>query len=133
MVGTICHSSEWPLVSLEPGDIPYEDLLADTDDGLLLCDNRSWSIDDRRVNFQFGTEVGWKIKKGKIVGMVKNPIYSGITTEFWNSCDGVADKDSWSVVGLPNCGKGQPPQTARVAHGVSYARFRNVKVGVGND
>ena len=120
-------------VSLEPGDIPYEELIATTDDGLLLCDNRSWSIDDRRVNFQFGTEVGWKIEKGKIVGMVKNPIYSGITTEFWNSCDGVADKDSWSVVGLPNCGKGQPPQTARVAHGVSYARFRNVKVGVGND
>jgi len=120
-------------VSLEPGDVSYEDLIADTDHGLLLCENRSWSIDDRRVNFQFGSEVGWEIKNGKIVGMVKNPTYTGITTEFWNSCDAVADENSWSVIGLPNCGKGQPPQTARVAHGVSYARFRNVKIGVGYD
>ena len=120
-------------ISLEPGDTPYEDLIADTEDGLLLTENQSWSIDDRRVNFQFGAEGGWRIKNGKLDHMVRNPIYSGTTTEFWNSCDGVADRASWHVVGLPNCGKGQPPQRARVAHGVSYARFRNVKVGVGND
>lgn len=120
-------------VSLEPGDVSYEDLIAGTDDGLLLMDNRSWSIDDMRVNFQFGTELGWRIKKGKLAGMVKNPTYTGTTTEFWNSCDAVADRASWKVIGIPNCGKGQPSQTARVSHGASFARFRNVKVGVGYD
>jgi TldD protein len=118
-------------VNLLPGDISYEDLIESTDDGLLLCDNRSWSIDDKRLNFQFGTEIGWEIKKGKIVGIVKNPTYMGITPEFWNSCDAIADEKTWHVWGTPNCGKGQPPQTARVGHGISYARFRNVKVGVG--
>jgi len=118
-------------INLLPGDISFEDLLADTEDGLLLCDNRSWSIDDKRLNFQFGTEIGWEIKGGKIVGIVKNPTYMGITPEFWNSCDAISDKNSWQVWGTPNCGKGQPGQVARVGHGVSYARFRNVKVGVG--
>lgn len=118
-------------INLLPGDISYDDLLADTEDGLLLCDNRSWSIDDKRLNFQFGTEIGWEIKGGKIVGIVKNPTYMGITPEFWNSCDAISDKNSWHVWGTPNCGKGQPGQVARVGHGVSYARFRNVKVGVG--
>lgn len=118
-------------INLLPGNISYEDLIESTDDGILLCDNRSWSIDDKRLNFQFGTEIGWKIKKGKIAGIVKNPTYTGITPEFWNSCDAISDKNSWDIWGTPNCGKGQPPQTARVGHGVSYARFRNVKVGVG--
>jgi len=118
-------------INLLPGHISYEELIEGTEDGLLLCDNRSWSIDDKRLNFQFGTEIGWEIKNGKIAGIVKNPTYTGITPEFWNSCDGVSDKKTWDVWGTPNCGKGQPGQTGRVGHGVSYARFRNVKVGVG--
>ena len=118
-------------INLLPGDISYKELIESTEDGLLLCDNRSWSIDDKRLNFQFGTEIGWEIKNGKITGIVKNPTYMGITPEFWNSCDAVSDKNSWEVWGTPNCGKGQPGQTGRVGHGVSYARFRNVKVGVG--
>jgi TldD protein len=120
-------------ISLEPGNTPYADLISSTEKGLLICNNQSWSIDDKRVNFQFGGEAGWLVENGKITTMVKNPIYSGKTTEFWNSCDCVADKDTWSVVGLPNCGKGLPMQTMRVAHGVSYARFQNVRLGVNND
>ena len=120
-------------ISLEPGNTPYDDLISTTEKGLLICNNRSWSIDDRRVNFQFGGEAGWLVENGKITTMVRNPIYSGKTAEFWNSCDCVADRDSWSVIGLPNCGKGQPMQTMRVAHGVSFARFQNVRLGVNND
>ena len=91
-------------INLLPGDMPLQELIGTTDKGLLINDNRSWSIDDRRVNFQFGAEIGWEIRKGKIIGIVKNPTYTGITTEFWNNCDGVADKDSWNMWGTPNCG-----------------------------
>lgn len=120
-------------INLEPGDISYEDLIASTKRGILVSENRSWSIDDKRLNFQFGMELGYMIEDGKITGIVKNPTYTGITPEFWQSCDAIANKDSWHIVGVPNCGKGQPPQTMRVAHGVSFARFRNVKAGVGYD
>jgi TldD protein len=120
-------------VNLEPGDISFEEMIATTKRGILLTENRSWSIDDLRLNFQFGMELGYMIEDGKITGIVKNPTYTGITPKFWNSCDAIADKNSWKVIGVPNCGKGQPMQTMRVGHGVSYARFRNVKVGVGYD
>jgi TldD protein len=92
--------------------------------------NRSWSIDDRRYNFQFGTEIGWEIKHGRKTRMLKNPSYGGITTEFWNACDAVCGPDEWVLWGTPNCGKGQPPQTMGTGHGASPARFRNVQVGV---
>jgi TldD protein len=92
--------------------------------------NRSWSIDDRRYHFQFSTEIGWEIKGGKKGRMIKNPSYSGITTEFWNSCDAICSRDYWTLWGTPNCGKGQPMQTMGTGHGASPARFRNVKVGV---
>jgi TldD protein len=118
-------------VSLLPGDWKLEDLIAGTDDGLYLCTNRSWSIDDRRLNFQFGTEIGWEIKNGKLGAMVKNATYTGITPVFWGSCDAVCNRDSWTVWGTPNCGKGEPMQTMRTGHGAAPARFRNVQVGVG--
>ncbi|MGH9482490.1 MAG: TldD/PmbA family protein, partial [Terriglobales bacterium] len=78
-------------VSILPGPEPLglEDLIAGTDDGVYLETNRSWSIDDKRYNFQFGTEIGWEIKHGKRARMLKNPSYGGITTEFWNSCDAI--------------------------------------------
>ena len=63
--------------------------------------------------------------------MVKNPNYTGITPEFWNSCDAVCSSDHWDVWGVPNCGKGEPMQVAHVAHGAAPARFRGVQVGVG--
>jgi len=108
-----------------------DDIVADTDDGLYLASNRSWSIDDRRLNFQFATEVAYEIKGGKKGRLFKNPTYTGITYEFWRSCDAVGDESSWVMLGTPNCGKGEPSQTGHVGHGVSGARFQNVQVGVG--
>src|SRR5271169_1698302 len=117
-------------ISLNPGTWDFDDLIADTDDGILMETNRSWSIDDRRYQFQFSTELGWEIKGGKKTRMLKNPSYSGITTEFWNSCDAICSRDHWTLWGTPNCGKGQPMQTMGTGHGASPARFRNIKVGV---
>jgi TldD protein len=117
-------------VSLEPGSWDLEDLIADTEDGIYMETNRSWSIDDRRYNFQFGTEIGYEIKNGKLGRMLRNPTYTGITPEFWNSCDAVCDENSWRMWGTPNCGKGQPSQIAHTGHGAAPARFRNVRVGV---
>ena len=117
-------------IHLEPGEGTLQEILGDTKDGLFMQTNSSWSIDDRRVNFQFGCEVAWRIKDGKLTEMYRNPNYTGITTEFWNSCDAVGGREEWTLWGTPNCGKGQPGQTARVGHGTSPARFRNVQVGV---
>jgi TldD protein len=118
-------------ISILPGEKPltFEQLIADTDDGIFMKTNRSWSIDDKRYNFQFGTEIGWEIKGGKLGRMLKNPSYSGITTEFWNSMDAICSRDQWTLWGTPNCGKGQPQQVMGTGHGASPARFRNVKVG----
>ena len=117
-------------ISINPGTWKYDDLIADTDDAIYMETNRSWSIDDRRYHFQFSTEIGWEIKGGKKGRMIKNPSYSGITTEFWNSCDAICSQDYWTLWGTPNCGKGQPQQTMGTGHGASPARFRNVKIGV---
>ncbi len=117
-------------VSLEPGSWTIEDMIADTDEGYYLETNRSWSIDDKRLNFQFGTEIGREIRNGKLGGLVKNPTYTGITPRFWGSCDAIANRDHWVVWGTPNCGKGQPEQVAHTGHGASPARFRNVQVGI---
>jgi TldD protein len=117
-------------VSLEPGAGSPEALIADTKDGYLFSNNRSWSIDDKRVNFQFGCEAAWEIKDGKLGRMYKNPNYTGITTQFWGSLDAICGKEHWVVWGTPNCGKGQPGQTAHVAHGCAPSRFRDVRVGV---
>ena len=117
-------------ISIEPGDWTFEDLLADTEEGIYMEMNRSWSIDDKRLNFQFGTEIGYEIKGGKLGRMLKNCTYTGMTPEFWRSCDAVCDRDHWQVWGTPNCGKGQPSQIAHTGHGAAPARFRNVQVGV---
>jgi TldD protein len=117
-------------ISLLPGTWNYNDMISDTDDAILMETNRSWSIDDRRYHFQFSTEIGWEIKNGKKGRMIKNPSYSGITTEFWQSCDAICGREDWTLWGTPNCGKGQPMQTMGTGHGASPARFRNIKVGV---
>lgn len=117
-------------VNLQPGTWRLEDLIADTDDGVFMDTNRSWSIDDRRWNFQFACEAAWEIKDGQKGRLLKNPLYTGITPHFWNSCDAVADAASWQIWGVPNCGKGEPMQSMHVGHGTSPARFRNVQVGV---
>ena len=119
-------------INLRPGDAgSLEDLIADTRDGIFMSINKSWSIDDRRLNFQFGDQAGWLIKNGKRTQLVKNPTYTGITPRFWGSCDAICGPDEWTLWGLPNCGKGEPVQTGHVGHGASPARFRGVKVGVG--
>ncbi len=117
-------------INLEPGQATLSQMIAETDDGLFLSTNRSWSIDDKRINFQFGTEIGWEIKNGRLGEMVKNPTYTGITPQFWNSCDAVAGPEEWHLWGTPNCGKGEPGQVAHVGHGAAPARFRNVRLGV---
>jgi TldD protein len=117
-------------ISIEPREGTLADIIGDTADGVFMSTNTSWSIDDRRVNFQFGCEIAWRIKDGRLVEMYRNPNYTGITTEFWRSCDAVGGREDWTLWGTPNCGKGQPGQTARVGHGTSPARFRDVQVGV---
>lgn len=118
-------------INLLPGNFELEELFAGIEYGFYLCTNKSWSIDDKRLNFQFATEIAYEIKDGKLTGKVfKNPIYTGITPKFWGSCDGVCNEKYWKLYGTPNCGKGQPGQTAHVGHGTAPARFRNVKVGV---
>ena len=118
-------------ISLLPGEKPLslEQLIGSTDHGILMQTNRSWSIDDKRYNFQFGCEIGWEIKGGKRLRMLKNPSYSGITTEFWNSLDAICSRDEWTLWGTPNCGKGQPQQVMGTGHGASPSRFRGTKVG----
>ncbi len=119
-------------INLRPGDAgTLEDLITDTRDGIFMSVNKSWSIDDRRLNFQFGDQAGWIIRNGKRTQLVKNPTYTGITPQFWGSCDAICSRDEWTLWGLPNCGKGEPVQTGHVGHGAAPARFRGVKVGVG--
>jgi TldD protein len=127
--------SRMPLVRmtnlhLEPGHGSLEALIADVDEGIYLETNKSWSIDDKRLNFQFGTQIAWEIKDGRLGRMLRDATYTGITPVFWGSLDGVAGPESWSMHGLTNCGKGQPGQHAHVSHGASPARFRDVQVGV---
>ena len=118
-------------VSILPGEKPLTkaQLIESTDHGIYMETNRSWSIDDKRYNFQFGTEIGWEIKNGKRVRMLKNPSYSGITTEFWNAMDAICSRDEWTLWGTPNCGKGQPQQVMGTGHGSAPARFRRISVG----
>ncbi|MBV9616044.1 MAG: TldD/PmbA family protein [Ktedonobacteraceae bacterium] len=118
-------------VSLQPGTWKLADLIADTDDGIYMSINKSWSIDDRRLNFQFGVQMAYEIKHGKLGRILKNATYTGITPRFWGSCDAICGRDEWTVWGTPNCGKGEPMQTMRTGHGAAPARFRNVQVGVG--
>ena len=127
--------SRMPLVRmtnlhLEPQEGTLEDLLADVDDGLYLETNKSWSIDDKRLNFQFGTQIAWEIKNGKLGRMLRDATYTGNTPVFWGTMDAVGGQESWVLYGLTNCGKGQPGQSAHVSHGAAPARFRDVQVGV---
>ena len=132
-----CRAESWarmPIVrminvSLEPGSGSLEDLIADTADGILMGPNKSWSIDDVRLNFQFGCEIAWEIKGGKRGRILRNPMYTGITPRFWGSCDRIAGPKEFRTWGFLHCGKGDPVQSMHVGHGCSPARFRGVQVG----
>lgn len=137
-----CNADSWfaipivriPNLSLMPGNnnLTLDDLIAGVDDGIYIEGMGSFSIDQMRENFQFGGDVFWEIKHGKITRMLDNVTYQAITTNFWNSCDAIAGEKFWEKTGVTNCGKGDPMQTARMTHGASPARFRNIKIGGGN-
>ena len=118
-------------ISLLPGNAgSLNEMVADTGEGLYMETNKSWSIDSMRYNFQFSTEAAWEIKDGKLGRLFKNPSYSGITTEFWNSCDAIGSRSDYVEWGTPNCGKGQPMQVMWTGHGASPSRFRKLCVGM---
>lgn len=116
-------------INLAPGDKTFEQLIGEVDDGIYMATPSSWSIDDLRRNFQFGCEIGWEIKGGKLAGVVKNPTFSGCTTLFWNACEAIGNGAQFNIWGTPNCGKGQPGQNARTGQGSSPARFTGIQVG----
>ncbi len=117
-------------VGLLPGDSSLDEMIAATDDGILMDTNRSWSIDDKRLNFQFGCEIAWEIKDGRRGRMLRNPTYTGIGPRFWASMDMVGGPEEWTFWGVPNCGKGQPMQVGHTGHPSVPARFTGVRVGV---
>lgn len=110
-------------------NLTLDELINDTKDGILIDGRGSFSIDQRRYNFQFGGDKFYEIKNGKISGEFKNVTYQSISPEFWNSCDAICGKDSWELWGILNCGKGEPMQSMQMSHGSSPARFRNITVG----
>ncbi len=117
-------------VGLLPGPDSLESMIAATDDGVLMDTNRSWSIDDKRLNFQFGCEIGWEIKGGKRGRLLRNPTYTGISPRFWGAMDMLGGRSEWTFWGTPNCGKGQPMQVGHTGHPAVPARFRGIRVGV---
>ncbi len=117
-------------INLKPGDWKYDELIEDTQDGYIFDTNISWSIDDLRLSFQFGTEIGWRVEHGEITGLVKKPSYTGITPKFWNSINAICNEKEFKIYGTPNCGKGEPDQVMYTGHGSAPARFENVRIGV---
>ena len=119
-------------VNLEPGSGgTLDDLIGGVDDGIYFGTNRSWSIDDKRLNFQFGTEIAYEIKGGKLGAHAEERhLHRHHATSSGTRATPSAARDSWRLWGTPNCGKGEPMQVAHVGHGAAPARFRNVRVGV---
>ncbi len=120
-------------IVLAPGEGTLADIVADTKDGVLMDGVRSWSIDDHRLNFQFGPQLAWRIQNGKRTQLYRKPSYTGITPQFWGSLDRVAGAAEVVAWGTPNCGKGEPEQAGRTTHACSHARFANVRMGVSAD
>lgn len=116
-------------ICLEPGDWKSDEIIEDTKDGILMRTTKMWSVDQRRLNFQFGCEIGWKIKNGEIAEAIRDPTYTGISYEFWRSLDATA-KDDWKLYGTTGCGKGKPGQSMYVGHGAATTRIKNVRIGI---
>jgi TldD protein len=115
-------------IGLEPGSATVDQLIADVKHGIYIEGHGSYSIDQRRYNFQFGGDAFWLIEHGRRTHMLRDVIYHGITPEFWNSCDGVADRTARRRYGFITCGKGQPGQSGWMTHAASPARFRQIHV-----
>ena len=119
-----------PNVNLVPGpaELSLEDLIADTDDAILIRGRGSYSIDHQRYNFQFGGQTFHHVKKGRVVGMLRDVAYQSRTSDFWRSCDAICGPGDYWVGGSFNDGKGEPGQSNAVSHGCSPARFRGIDV-----
>jgi TldD protein len=115
-------------IGLEPGAGSFDDLIGDVKKGIYIEGHGSYSIDQRRYNFQFGGDAFWLIEHGKRTHMVRDVVYHGITPEFWGKCDGVADHRHRRRYGFITCGKGQPGQSGWMTHAASPARFRGISV-----
>jgi len=134
-----CRADSWasiPIIrqsniGLAPGTEPLtlEEMIADTKDGIYIEGMGSFSIDQKRQNFQFGGDCSWEIKDGKKGAILKDVTYQAITTEFWGSLDAICDEQSWTPYGILGCGKGDPMQIAQMSHGSAPARFRQINVG----
>ena len=117
-------------INIDPGrDGTLEDIIRNTERGIVLDGDRSWSIGSNREQFHFGTEAGWLVEDGQITRPVKNATYKGSTVPFWNSLTAVGDRSTWEVCYVENCGKGQPNQIMQLGHGVPVCRFDNVRIG----
>ncbi|HUB39863.1 MAG TPA: TldD/PmbA family protein [Streptosporangiaceae bacterium] len=116
-------------VFLEPGTCTTDELLDRMGNGYYLDDNRSWSIDSQRLNFQFGTEVAWEVRNGKRGRLVRDFSYGGITPQFWGSFEASAGPAEFATFGMP-CGKGEPKEWGFLSHGAAPSLFRNVRIGV---
>ena len=115
-------------LNVEPGTSSYDELIGDVERGVLMESNVSWSIDDSRNKFQFGCEWGQLIERGELRGVVKNPNYRGISSQFWKSLTAVGDASTREVLGTPHCGKGEPNQVVRVGHATPACVFAAVDV-----
>jgi TldD protein len=122
----VCFSTH---VYLEPGQGSLDELLERMGDGFYIDDNRSWSIDNRRWNFQFGTEVAYEVRRGRRGRLLKNFSYGGITPQFWGSVEAVAGPEELRIFGYP-CGKGEPKQWGFLSHAAAPMLVRNLRIGV---
>ncbi|WP_461140859.1 TldD/PmbA family protein [Spirosoma pomorum] len=133
-----CYADNWSSVqfqrmanvSLAAGKTPLsvQDMIKDVKKGIYIIGDGSFSIDQQRYNFQFGGQLFYEIKDGKIAGMLKDVAYQANTREFWNSCVAVCDESDYRLGGAFNDGKGQPSQSSAVSHGSATARFNGVNV-----
>jgi TldD protein len=133
-----CYAQSWkdvpfqrmPNINLVPGEkaLTLDQLIADTEDGILIKGRGSYSIDHQRYNFQFGGQTYYEIKKGQVKGMLRDVAYQARTPDFWNACDAICDKSEYYVGGSFYDGKGEPGQVNAVSHGCSPARFRQINI-----
>ena len=121
-----------PNVSIEPGlagSPSLEELIADTNYGVLVDGRGSFSIDHQRINFQFGGDCAWRIRNGKKCEVLRRFTYQSHNPVFWNSVDAICNEDHWEAHGIENCGKGQPMQRAQLTHGSAPLRLKNISIG----
>jgi TldD protein len=117
-------------INIDPGtDGSLDEIVKQTQKGIILDGDKSWSIGSNREQFHFATDIGWLVEDGQVTRVVKNSTYKGETLKFYNSLSAVGDQSTWEVRYVDNCGKGQPNQIMQLGHGIPVCRFDNVKIG----